>query len=99
MPQTYLFTPRATPEFHGRFPTLSTEPSDTRIKLTVSADDHFKIARGLDWSAIVTDVPSGAIFHVTGADCGLNCFCAAQVVAELTTVPRERWPRVGMSRW
>jgi hypothetical protein len=90
----HLFTPQASLALREQFPFESGNPEDNRIGLTLSRDDMWKIRRGPDWSAIVTDLPSSRVFHVRGAPCGLGCHCAAQVVRELTGVPVSEWPRM-----
>lgn len=94
-----LFTPQASPELRAQFPTVkSHDPNEDRIRLTLSRDDMWKIGRGPDWSAVVTDVPTGRIFLVEGADCGAGCYCAARIISELTDVPRSDWPRLRLAR-
>lgn len=56
---------------------------DRRVRLLVSPEDARKVKRGEAWEAEVTDVPSGAVYRLMGASCGLpgGCLCDAIVVA------------------
>jgi hypothetical protein len=51
-----------------------------RIRLYVSKEDQAKTRRGKGWKCVVTDVPSGLLFAIRSAPCGLGCHCAAVVV-------------------
>src|SRR5262249_22783580 len=49
-----------------------------RYSLTVSAEDHAKMAHGEQWAATMTDIPSDQQYNVSGAPCSIpNCFCDA----------------------
>jgi hypothetical protein len=48
--------------------------------LLISDEDHDKTRLGQEWSATVTDIRTGVVYRVAGADCGLQCMCDAVVV-------------------
>lgn len=60
------------------------EDSDERVELDVSPEDHAKILRRQDWQARMTDLRTGRIYDVRGADCGLDCMCDAVIEREIT---------------
>ncbi len=56
-----------------------------RANMMISEDDYSPTERyGRTWTAIVTDLETGKIYLVEGADCNsLGCRCDAVIVAEL----------------
>ena len=70
--KTHKLTPRLRDT--GRY-------NPARIVLQVSEADSNKVQRGLNWEAVVTDIPSGNVYVLRGAACSLSsCVCDAVVV-------------------
>jgi hypothetical protein len=53
---------------------------EKRARLTVPLSEYTPLLIGEVESAWVTDVESGAKYHVEPADCGLSCKCALDFV-------------------
>lgn len=54
--------------------------SKHRLKMRLEGEDVSKIGRGRWGPVTVTDQNTGAVVEVQGADCGADCFCAAEIV-------------------
>jgi hypothetical protein len=66
METTHKFTPRKGANTTDRY------------ELTISSEDNAKMVRGEEWAAIMTDIPSGQEYSVSGAPCGIpTCYCDA----------------------
>lgn len=59
-------------------PFMKGDKKRQRVFMSLNEADHAKIKRGHKWSAVVTDINTGRVYHVRGASCGSpSCFCAA----------------------